>query len=690
MSLVLVAPNLAMGTGGGQRALWRGLPATVTTAGATSPLPATIPSLSGWWDAGTWEGMLNPNGQPLDGWNSAVGSVLDKSGNGRPIISFSHSVLSGPSMATPRLDALLGGVGRVAAAAGTLAPALDPDLGFQGPPLSFGASAAWTRLLVWSRPNWRQNSGRDLTPITLIGSGAQPLLQADSATSPGRLILFPGPDQVILANTIERRHTHSIVLRNTPNVGVDVWLDDTQVAVGVGSANNSITEAPMILMHDTSQLGSAQCWFHEAASWERPLTGAEVAMLLAYLDRWIRGERRGIMLVFNGQSNAINYCLNDGAADTLVQGIAWHLGALAYNVVATTGSPTSYTMQSGHGIYPAVDGTYPGSFLNDPDDGSDPSTWNLGNDGHAVAAALDAVSSWDQGDIAALVWPWNETDSLRDYSEKTMFASAARRFLGLERGLLGRPAATLPLIWWNGIPYGSAGGIQMHREVVVGLAGDPAQNTVIGNPQTSDSNPRNSTWDPITGVSTGGDAAHRDATDNVRFAMLAASVAARAVLAAGFGDTFTTIPTQLPVSGGPQIVHALLQSATTIVLTIEHDAGSDLKVPLQAAAGAGFAVMTGGSPDSPGPINLPSACTRLDATHLELTFTQSPFNPGAQYSVYYPYGSNQVFRGNAVTDNFSDLPKPAGWDMAADLGGGWNLDFPLAATAAPIAVSSTP
>lgn len=687
MSIILASPSAAALVAPGIRGLWHTVP--TTEAAITASIAAAAPGLSGWWDASTWADMLTPAGQPVVGWNEAVGSISDRSGSGSSLVPFTRSASVGPPSGTPRLGGLLGGVGRVAGGSGTLTPALDPDLGFQLPSLTFSPALAWTRVLVWSRPNSRQNSGKDASPSILISSGSQPLLQMDSGPSMGALAVLSSAAPTIFPDCIERRHTHSVLLRNIPGQGLDVWFDDRRLGSSLSNSAFPSATQSVTFLHDGTPSGSAQCWFHEAATWERALTDTEVAAVLAYLGRWPLGSRRGIMLVFDGQSNAINYSINDGAAAALASGIGWYLGTLAWNVVATTGSATSYTMESGHGIYPAVGGTYPGSFLNDPNDGSDPSTWSLGADGLAVGTALASVAAWDRPDIAAFVWPWNETDSLRAYSEKPTFAAAARRFLELERQLLARPASSLPLVWWNGIPYGSPGGIQMHREVVAEMAIDPSQNVIIGNPQTSDSNPRGSVWNPLTGQWTGGDVAHRDATDNLRFAMLAAPVAARTILSAGFADVFESIPSGLPVTGGPRIVHAYLQSQTTVIITVEHDAGSDLKLPLQAQLGQGFALMNGGSPDTPGAIILPSACTRLDPTHLILSFGQSLEGPASQYALYYPYGSNQIGRGNAVTDNYSDLTPPPGWDIAGDLGGAWTLDFPLAATSSPIILSNS-
>lgn len=690
MSLVFVSPGHAMGLGGNRLALYAPLAtANSNPSGSGSTLLDLVTGTAGWWDASVPGGLLAPGGIPATVWNASGTALIDLSGINQNLLPYSSQTSSASPQGYSHLSGLLGGVGYPASTSGLLQPALDAATGWISPGSTMTSASSWTWYLVWSRPNWRQGTSFDSNPITLLTIGGQPVLQIDGNGGSNRLVLFPGQNEHVLSSTMARRHMHSIVIRYSPISGADLWLDNLQVAQSIPWALGSIS-APVVLLHDGTSYGAAQCWLHEAAEWTRNLSNAEVTTVTTYAGRWVRGNRKGVYLLVNGQSNAINYSMNDGAAALLARGIAWYTGALAYNVLATTGSPTSYTMQSGHGIYDVTSAGYPGSFLADPGDGSSPSGWSLGADGLAVEQAVAALPAEDVSDLCAIVWPWNETDSLRQYSEYAAFEAGAMRFLSLLRAMVRDTHSKIPLVWWNAIPYGSSDGVTMHREVVQSIAGNPSQNVIIGNAQTSDSNPRGSSWDPTTGIATGGDSSHRDSADNLRFAMLAAPVVARSLIAGGFGDSITAIPANLPSVGGPSILHVYRQTNTSVVVTIVHDAGNDLHVPLQASTGIGFAVMDGGSPGNDGTIVTATNCQRIDATHLHLTLNSPLQNASSACTLFYPFGPVQIGRGNAVTDNFSSITMPAGWDVNTGLGTSWSFDCPLAATFAGIPLSDAP
>jgi hypothetical protein len=712
MTLLFCAPGSPLAARPEMRALVAALAAgSAPPAGVfTGPYPSAIAGLSGWWDAGLLSGLLDVNGLPVTVSNTVVGSLTDKSGNAQSLTPYHIAADTAPAatLAVPRVNAYLGAVGAPDASIVNYGPSLDPDWGLSHPGFELGANAAWTRYLVWTRPNLRQGTYYvNASPIPLlhcVASGTT-ILQADSAGT-SNLTLFPGTaSQTILTATLARRHSHAIILRNTPGAGVDVWLDGVQVASAIANPLAASANGQVLYLHDASNQGSAQCWFHEAANWEHALSSADITTLIAASGRWVLGARKGVNLLVMGQSNAA-WFIQAGASLALAQGIAWYLGAASYAFTAAiaTGeaTPERYSVISGHPISNSSPPLFPpgsanGTFLTNPGDGSDPSTWSGGPDFTALSTyligAYAEVSAADESDIAFLLWPWSEQDSTMPYANKTLYKATVLRLLALTRGLLGRSPANLPLLAWNAIPYQTNDGVQMVRESIADLAAISANNIIVFAPQTADSNPLNASYNPADGIYTGGDPQHRDQPDLLRIGRAGAHAAGRAAMSMGLADTIaaTALPASgLPASGGPRITHVYRASNTSIILTITHDSGNDVLLPLQAANGAGFAVMDGGSVATPGNIITATGASRIDATHVSVTLSSAITNPSASALFFYPYGSTQIGRGDAVTDNAASITPPANWNIGNDLGSAWNMNFPLQATTYPIALSDTP
>ncbi len=252
-------------------------------SGSGTLYPSAIAGLTGWWDAGAISGVLSPSGVALTMFGASVGSLADQSGAGAPL-SVYHGGSSGTTapIATPRLNGLLGGLGRnmvvppTLPASGQQLPVMDPDQGLISAAMPLGSGAAWTLYLVWSRPNWRQNS---TAASPLLATDGTVVLAADNTAGSNRLVLFPGAQQTVLTTALTRRHSHAVILRNTAGSGVDVWLDGTQVATLAPNPLTSALTAPLLFLHNGGINGGAECWFHEAATWQHALAAGDIGNL---------------------------------------------------------------------------------------------------------------------------------------------------------------------------------------------------------------------------------------------------------------------------------------------------------------------------------------------------------------------------------------------------------------------------
>ena len=232
----------------------------------------------------------------------------------------------------------------------------------------------------------------------------------------------------------------------------------------------------------------------------------------------------------------------------------------------------------------------------------------------------------------------------------------------------------------------------MHREVVAAMAADATQNVVIGNPQTSDSNPRGSSWDPTTGIATGGDsgASRQHGQSALRPTGRASSGTRHTGEQRGRRTECDT--SRSACQGWPPNSACL---STKQHHTDPDDPARRRQRSDRAIAGSDWSrvlrLIHGGSTASPGTVVPAIALARTDATHLTITLAQ-PLQTSQRVlqpllSVWQCHDRPRQ-RGNRQFRR--TFAPPPGWDIVGDLGSNWRWSFPLAATTTPVTLSDAP
>ena len=412
-----------------------------------------------------------------------------------------------------------------------------------------------------------------------------------------------------------------------------------------------------------------------------------------------------ILALTHGQSNAGFFDITDGASTLAAQCISYWLGG-----TGTPGSPDSTlsgnTTQAGVGVYCGVTGY--GSYLSyTADTVQAASSAVYTSNGYNMLNSINTLTTQQKANIQIIILDHGETDSLfagtgyagnggLGYNDKAVYKAAVLNNLNQIRAALNKIAAQLPVLVF-GVTYGTFQGYAMVREAWAELAANSANNIVWGIRQTGDDVVRGNNYNSSTGLITVGtpNSGHVDTNTNLIFAARLSLAAAR-IIQSSNNQTPSNIPLILGNGVGPQIVSATL-SGNTSAVTIQHDAGNDLIVPLLASYGVGWTLMDGGTISSPGNLINATACVRVDSTHLQITWASTPVNSGSNCRLFYPIqsapsNSNQplqlIGRGCAVTDNFSRIMSQNNINFesvfnnylvqtATDIETQWNGNFPI-------------
>lgn len=675
--------------------------------GAVGQSPNTIAGLASWWDAGV---------APSGGWSAVIGGVPDKLGA-------TTLTASASGEARARLVGTLGGVGQETSQTGgypatawmpTLLPLMDPNWSLSAT-LAFGTGGAATFELVVSRPNVRQafvspsGGGRYLAQSliggmsALITIGGVVVIGVTGTGGGDSVVAFPNGTPVTLLSNVPQRFTASLRLCGSHAAGWDVYWNGVKLNSGAIASQLGVAPTTTAVQFCGVGTNSAQVWFHEALFWPRALNSSEVAVAEAYIGgRWQRRARTGAILFMVSQSNGINTWLATNAFRALCTGIQYMTGMLSVSILTQqVGSNSAdYSVLGGHGLIGDNSNYLVGAIP-----GTDPSLFPLGTGGPGIGTQnfVRLMPSWMQPDVCGLFGMYSENDSAYQWPNRAAFAAALKRYVTLFRAFPQYGPAldqTNSAVFWNN-SLGVFNSGSAHRAAVELLVVDPTVQAVFWANNTVDGNQSGSTYNAATGVFTGGDSAHFDGGDDLTHTYLGVAPMARKLIAIGRADAGTVaMPASIPLNGGPTIASAHYEAGTvsgnaatpTVLVTIAHDGGTDLAVPLLAVNGLGWALLDGGIPDS-SPAIYATACVRVSPTTLRVTFPAVPVSALASCSLWYVFGfantstnsNDRLGRGNAVTDNYGLVSATLHYDIAADLGAAYRVNRAVQASYAGMA-----